>query len=96
MTHFFSLDYRTMMDMFGAYSVGSFEMRLLTYNVHVSPAEHDAIDETCLQCFTANSSNWLNIEHGFHSCSVLHDGSVHVSFLLRTLSCFSFLNLFSG
>ena len=70
-----------MMDMFGAYSVGRFEMRLLTYNVNVSPADHDEIDESCLTCFTAHSHDWLQIEHGFHSCSRYHDGSVHVSIL---------------
>ena len=69
-----------MMDMFGAYSVGNFELRLLTYNVNVSPAEHDTIDETCIRCFTTHSDAWLQIDYGFHACSSYEDGTIQVGF----------------
>ena len=67
-----------MMDMFGAYSVGTFEMRLLTHNFQVSPSLHDSIDESCLDCFTKHSSSWLSIEFGFHACSTNRSESVQV------------------
>ena len=70
-----------MMDMASAYSVGSFELRLLTYNVHVSPDVQREIDEACLACFTENSQKWLNLNFGFHSCSVHQDGSSQVILL---------------
>ena len=77
-----------MMDMFSAYSVGSFEMRLLTFNVQVSPSEHDEIDESCLSCFTAHSHDWLQIEHGFHTCSSFESDQVKVScFFFFLFSC---------
>ena len=68
-----------MMDMLGAYSVGSFEMRLLTYNFQVSPDTQGDIDDVCLTCFTKHSSDWLDIDFGFHACSSNKSDSVQVS-----------------
>ena len=67
-----------MMDMFGAYTVGSFELRLLTLNVHVSPSEQENIDNSCLSCFSKYADQWLRIDHGFHTCSKYEDDRVQV------------------
>lgn len=70
-----------MMDMMSAYSVGSFELRLLTYRVQISPTALVKLDEDCLKCFTEHSAAWLEISHGFHICAEYHDDIVQVSFL---------------
>ena len=67
-----------MMDMLGAYSVGSFELRLLTYDVHISPSLQDSLDDSCISCFTAHSAQWLEMEYGFHSCSMFLEGAPQV------------------
>lgn len=74
------------MDLLGAYSVGSFELRVLTYGLHVSPSEQDGIDEACLSCFTEHSAEWLTLAHGFHSCSAYQDGLLQVCDKLFHLS----------
>ena len=86
------------MDLLGAYSVGSFELRVLTYGLHVSPSEQDGIDEACLSCFTEHSAEWLTLAHGFHSCSAYQDGLLQVcekiiSFVYyRSYDCMTFCN----
>ena len=83
-----------MMDMTSAYSVGSFEMRLLTYGVHLTPDNHRDIDAACLDCFTDNSDTWLSLDFGFHSCSYFEDGTsqvIHVTFMVLIFHSLTFI-----
>ena len=67
-----------MMDLLGAYTLKSLEIRILTYNYNVPPSTRDAIDVECMSVLDACVDDWLGLDYGFHSCSRQFDDEIQV------------------
>ena len=71
-----------MLQMLGAYKVGSFEMRLLGMNCVLSDLQKISLDEVCLKQMTDDYPDWQQCDHGFMMCSSLENNSLTVSEVL--------------